>query len=178
MLLWDTFGQALRARDVQRAKIIFHDLFHIPGQDSDRLQEMLKRIKVISNRAEITHKPDAFEGEMCGSPLIIKRLREKYNGHLWSVSQLEEYAFCPLQFFFKRWLHLSEWPEFETDISPLDRGNAIHLTLFRFFIYLKEHDALSKPDKHISKLQDLARVECILFPFIDIFCELSHERFF
>ncbi len=176
-LLWDKFGQALRARDVQSAEIIFTDLYHIPSQDSNSLQEILKRIKIISNRAEIAHKPDTFEGEMSGSPLIINRLQEEYNGHLWSVSQLEEYAFCPMQFFFKRWLKLSEWPEFETDISPLDRGNAIHLTLFRFFNYLKTHDALSKPAEHISKLQDLARKEFDRLPFSGFFWELEKERF-
>jgi len=50
----------------------------------------------------------------------------------YSVSQLDDYAQCPMKFFFKYILALEDLEEAESEIAPDARGNLVHKILERF----------------------------------------------
>lgn len=175
--LWNDFGRALQDADGDKAARLLESLYQFPDESPEKIRRALQRIKIIHNRGDIFYDADRFEGMLGASPLIRERLLKKFGAQLWSVSQLEKYAFCPMEFFFSRILKIEEWPEYESEISPIDRGNALHKALFRFFNYLKSQNQSSNPAPHKAVLLRFAREEFERLPLRGFFWELEKERF-
>jgi ATP-dependent helicase/nuclease subunit B len=61
-------------------------------------------------------------------------LAERYGpAHVYSPTSLETYASCPFEYFLNRVINLKELPEVEPNLSPGDRGTAIHDILSTFY---------------------------------------------
>jgi hypothetical protein len=70
-----------------------------------------------------------FEGLLTGQG-AIQRLDQQYgSNHCWSVSRLEEYAYCPFQFFAQNVLGLEALPELSLDTDFGRRGQMAHEAL-------------------------------------------------
>lgn len=71
---------------------------------------------------------------LCTAEAIRERLQQMYHaGKVYSISQINDYAVCPFQFFAKRILGLDEVEEPVLRLEPLDLGNIYHQVLFLFF---------------------------------------------
>lgn len=72
-----------------------------------------------------------FEGVLT-SDAVRRDLAQRFGpDHLWSPSQLEQYASCPYQFYLQRVLGLEPLPELGLEVDHLLRGRLVHETLAR-----------------------------------------------
>lgn len=76
---------------------------------------------------------DSWNGVYFGDKISKKWLEKFFSKKSFSASQLEQYAFCPLLFFFQRVLEVSPFEAGEEFLTPRDRGLVVHQILFRFF---------------------------------------------
>lgn len=117
-----------------------------------------------------------FEGNLTGNTMVGSILKK--NNENYSVTALESYAFCPMQYYLSRVLKLSETEVFETEISALEKGSIIHTILFEFFSQLKAEGLNRQPWKFREKLLKIAEKELAGQPFSGIHWELEKERLF
>jgi ATP-dependent helicase/nuclease subunit B len=101
---------------------------------SNSLREVRRVAAIEQSRLEHHRLPD-YEGilEVSSSPRIRSLFHEMASRML-SVSQLETYADCPFRFFAERLLRLNTAEEFREDLTPLEKGDIIHESLFEFSI--------------------------------------------
>lgn len=79
-----------------------------------------------------------YEGMLQAYPEIVTRLRQRFGESVFSITRLEAFAFCPIQFFFRYIAGLEEAEEVEPGLTALERGLMVHNTLFRFYQQLRE----------------------------------------
>ena len=127
-------------------------------------------------------------GEMSPSPapscdVFIKPSQPFFSHGNFSVSQLEEYARCPFQFFVRRILHLSEpaAEEPEEEITPLERGIVLHRALCRFYRERAEMGHIpivgDEETAHaVERLVAIANEEMSALPYDNLFWDLERER--
>jgi ATP-dependent helicase/DNAse subunit B len=85
-----------------------------------------------------------FEGMLTGEA-TKQRLQQLFGPeHCWSVSRLEEYAYCPFQFLAKNILSLEELPELALEVDYGRRGQLAHEALATL------HRRLNAAGKHSS----------------------------
>ncbi len=118
------------------------------------------------------------EGMLGDYPEIVEHLHNSFANHSFSITRLENYAFCPMQFFLRHLIKIEEEPELETGLTALERGQMVHQTLFRFYSKLREIKALETPWLHRKLLHDIAREEFNRLPFSGVFFDLEKERYF
>ncbi len=119
-----------------------------------------------------------YEGMLGAYPEIIRELRERFGEGPFSITRLETYAFCPIRFFFQYLLRLEEEPEIEPGLTPLERGQLVHQTLFRFYRALKERRQERRPSEEAALLKQIAEEEFARLPFQGILFELEREKYF
>ena len=83
-----------------------------------------------------------------------------------------------MQFFLKRILRLEEFDEFEDEVSPLERGNAVHNILFKFYTKLRSQNSAAFPGEHLELLKKITLEELNSLPFDGFFWELEKIRYF
>jgi len=174
--LWESFGLAIQNGSADLSKGIKNIL--LKSDDPARMQQLLYKITAQNQRLSLFEKPGEFEGNLLENKSIIKLLIEQYTDHPWSITKLEDYAFCPMQFFLKRILRLQEFDEFEDEVSPLERGNAVHNILFKFYSELRLQNAMAFPSKHLDLLKKITLEELNNLPFDGFFWELEKIRYF
>ncbi|HIE29361.1 TPA: hypothetical protein EYP66_18985 [Candidatus Poribacteria bacterium] len=130
-----------------------------PLNDAERAilfseQEVLKKMGELNNIAGSEHLKVPYPNLQ--TQLKMEQAREQlddfsiYDGHLhdkhaadirrgcestaffYSVSQLDDYAQCPMKFFFKYILALEDLEEAEAEIAPDAKGRLVHKILERF----------------------------------------------
>jgi ATP-dependent helicase/DNAse subunit B len=75
-----------------------------------------------------------YDGILSGDESIRETLAVRYGpDHVWSPTSLETYASCPFEYFLNRVAGLQSLPEVEPNLSPGDRGTAIHDILGTFY---------------------------------------------
>jgi len=75
-----------------------------------------------------------YDGILSGNESIQAALAGRYGpDHVYSPTSLETYANCPFAYFLNRVIHLEALPEVEPNLSPGDRGTAIHNVLSTFY---------------------------------------------
>jgi ATP-dependent helicase/nuclease subunit B len=135
--------------------------------------------KIRNTRQRIT--PGRFsliEGNLSPVGAIREILKREYARRTWSVTQLEEYAFCPMQFFLDRILKIEDEPEFEEDINNLERGLIIHDILFKFFTGLQKLNMCKYPAAHRDLLFSIAEFVFNQKPFRGFFWKLERDIYF
>ncbi len=97
------------------------------------------KIRLYSHRKKAAKKrvdhqdSSSWNGILTEDPLCKAWLNNKYSKSSFSATQLEDFAFCPLFYFFKRILNMEPTEIAEEFLTPLDRGLMVHQTLFRFY---------------------------------------------
>ncbi len=75
-----------------------------------------------------------YDGIISGNESIQADLAGRYGpDHVYSPTSLETYANCPFAYFLNRVIYLEALPEVEPNLSPGDRGTAIHNVLSTFY---------------------------------------------
>ena len=119
-----------------------------------------------------------FEGNLHDIPGVVEQLENKLGNKPFSITALETYAFCPMQYFLNRILKLAEEPEMEEIITPLEKGSLVHRILFRFYSLLKKSDTASEPAAHSDLLIKTALEEFDKLPYSGLPWTLEKEIYF
>lgn len=125
-------------------------------------------------------QPDDFgiyEGIIGNNDRIAALLTEKFADSSFSVTRLENFAFCPIRFFFGYLLNLEELPEPESGMTALERGQFVHNTLFRFYRELRENGQTGNPLSQRLRLMAIAQEELNALPFEGLFFDLEKENY-
>lgn len=156
----------------------FIRLFEKKHQDAQKiLLSVLERISATSHRRtgmQFGH----FEGALPEHGPIHEDLTRRYRDNVWSITQIEDYARCPMNFFMNRILGLEDVPAFEETLSYLEKGNLIHRIFFQFYTHLKSIGETGEPLKHKSDLYRIARENLAALPFEGFFWELEKQLYF
>lgn len=95
------------------------------------LSDLLVRGEMVQSREGANYSE--YDG-LLAQPEIRDGLNRTYHAdRVYSISQINEYAICPFQFYCKRILHLARVEEPVLRLEPLDLGNIYHQILFEFF---------------------------------------------
>jgi ATP-dependent helicase/DNAse subunit B len=171
---WLRFGETILQQKDDEAQIIMETLVNAGGDDVKKiLQDTLHRIGVHKFRFGGT-EISPYEGGMAGNSSIANLLRKKFSNIVWSASRLEEYAFCPMRFFYNRILKIEEWPKIEEEFTPLERGNLLHTILFRFYTEITDKN---KPLHYKNRLMEIAHEELERLPYSGFFAQLEKIRY-
>ncbi|MGH1364591.1 MAG: PD-(D/E)XK nuclease family protein [Calditrichia bacterium] len=121
-----------------------------------------------------------YEGMLDKHSDITASLDASFGDAAFSVTRLESYAFCPIQFFFRYIMKLEEEREAESGMTALERGQLVHNTFFRFYSALREEtpDLLQRPWEARDLLYEIAAEEFDKLPFSGLLFEIERERYF
>lgn len=175
--LWKMFGTALQKRDWPRAEQMMHILRQADSRAESGLQALLRKTGLQLKR----HTAEGFgpyEGNLSGNAIIAQEISRRYADRKWSVTRLEQYAFCPMHYFLNRILKVEPWPEFEPDVTPLERGNTLHRIFQRFYEELLSRGAQAEPLQHRERLFRIAKEEFSRLPFNGFFWKLELKKYF
>ncbi|KIX14076.1 PD-(D/E)XK nuclease family protein [Dethiosulfatarculus sandiegensis] len=120
------------------------DPYFIPKWRDIRARVMIEARRKELNRLDLKERPlnsDAYSGSL-NSSQIIGRIRELLTGSQsrpQSASSFEQYAACPMAWFYGRILGLTPQDEPELDLKPSDEGSWVHEAL-RLFFEPEEYD--------------------------------------
>ncbi len=120
-----------RCPETKRASWIASLDDHFPGK---RFNVYLYRIKqqiVLQRRQGTTSS--RYEGILTHNRTIREYMIKRFRNSLFSASALETYARCPQLFFLQRLLAIKPPEEWSGFITPIEKGNLVHQTLFRFY---------------------------------------------
>lgn len=146
----------------------------LANEKSSLLLEDLSLLFQKRNRSSFTN----FEGNLTNNQEVINKIDLFYKNKSFSVTALESYAFCPMQFFMQRILKLDKDEQIETTISPLERGNLIHRILFKFFMKLKSQKMHGEAWNHIDLLNEIAGQEFDKMNYLGLLWDLEKEIYF
>ena len=107
----------------------------------------------------------SFEGNLTDHKSIRSILQLEHGERRFSVSALESYAFCPMQYFMQRILGLDEEEPPEEYISAREKGSLIHNILFNFYTYLREEKATDRPWQFRDRLFAITGTELNKLPY-------------
>ena len=179
--LWERFGRHIffltGEESLHSAQKQADLLFAITAKPRKTLEDLLYRIQFASLRL-MGRQFTRFEGNLTRNTHIVAELKERYANRVWSVSQLETYGFCPMQFFFKYILKVQPTEEIEEEMTPLERGALIHTILFRFYSELRDKGVSRRPADFRQRLLEIAREEFNRLPYEGLFWELEKLRYF
>ena len=119
----------------------------------------------------------AFEGNLTDSGAVHREMEESYLHRPFSITALESYAFCPMQFFLQRIMRLEGEEEISSTITSLERGNLIHKILYKFYQQLKPEERI-KPWESIDLLKTIATETFNSLPYNDIIWQIEKEKYF
>ena len=119
-----------------------------------------------------------YEGMLNTFPEIFNEIARLTTEKPLSITRLESYAFCPIQFFLNYVLNLSEREEVQTEMTALERGQYVHHTLFRFYVELRNKGMLNEAPTQAELLRKIAKSEFNKFPFSGLMTDLEYLRFF
>jgi ATP-dependent helicase/DNAse subunit B len=141
------------------------------GSDDSVMNRLNYKLDVIQNRDNLNNYT-LWEGNISDDPIVSSYMKEYYETASFSPTQLEQYAFCPMIYFFERILKIESPDESEIFLSPLDHGRLIHRILYRFY-------AENRDDKrNLPNLVNIAEQELnniLLAP--GLFQDLEFEYF-
>ena len=101
-------------------------------KNSVRIKSFVEALQTQNSRNSA--QLSAFDG-MLAAHWSKARLQRRYDPqkHIYSVSEFDLYARCPIKFFFQRLLGLAPLAEVLPDMDALEKGTLLHRILFRFY---------------------------------------------
>jgi ATP-dependent helicase/nuclease subunit B len=151
------------------------DVIHLTGYDEFKI--WLDNIAILYNKKSRL-KVSSHEGDLTVNPFINKMLENKFKDKYLSITELESYAFCPMQFFLKYILNLQEEREIEEKITPLEKGLLLHKILFQFYATLKQRKLQARPWENLDLLLTIAQGEFDRLPYQGLLWQLEKEEYF
>ena len=118
-----------------------------------------------------------YEGVLSEEQGITEEIAEQFKNRPYSITRLESFAFCPIQFYMRYILRLQPDEELETGMTALERGQLVHSTLFRFYSQLQQENRLARPWEARDTLMEIANEEFERLPFRGLLFELEKERY-
>ena len=105
-----------------------------------------------------------YEGMLSADKTIAAALGERFSPEgVYSATSLETYAQCPFRFFIGNVLRLEDLPDGEQNLSPADRGSAVHdilSTFYRRWLAAGQgHITPASIEAATSLMQEIAREE-------------------
>jgi len=144
--------------------------------DELKLERWEKGIRLLNEKRR-HRKITACEGNLTGSARAGDWLNSVHIRKAFSVTALESYAFCPMQYFLQRILRLEEPEEPVNEINALEKGNLIHKILYIFY-----HDLspVQRETPWLFSEQLVHTAEKILnaLPYDDIQWHIEKEKYF
>jgi ATP-dependent helicase/nuclease subunit B len=119
-----------------------------------------------------------FEGNLTQNQQVINKIEQFFKGKSFSITALESFAFCPMQYFMQRILKLNEEEEIEKTMTPLERGSLIHDILFKFFMQLKTQKLHGESWLHFDLLNEIAEQEFGELKYQGLLWDLEKEIYF
>jgi ATP-dependent helicase/nuclease subunit B len=132
----------------------------------NRFQRQLKILKTRNNQENF----GIYEGNLSSEETIKSFLKQYYHERGFSVSGLENYAKCPMQFLFKRLLRINEPEEFEDWVTPREKGMLVHTVLFRFYSENSESQRTQETLKLIAE-EEIEKLPFVPSALWDIYKE-------
>ncbi len=142
-----------------------------------QLSGLLERIGAARKRIS-ANGFSIYEGNMTSAAAITERLKQSYGSRNWSITLLEDYAFCPMSFFMKRILKIEEPPQMEEELSSLERGAVVHKILCDFYSKLKDLGKHAEPAQHRDLLFEIAENVFKRLPYEGFFWRLERNKYF
>lgn len=131
-----------------------------------------RQMKIVGARNALDQPFGIYEGDLSSEGAITGFLARQCQTREFSVSALETYAKSPIQYFFRRILHVNEPETFEDWMTPIEKGKMVHRVLFRFYA------ECSEDDRTLENLLRIAEQEIEQFPFLpSILWDLQKEAF-
>jgi len=118
-----------------------------------------------------------YEGNLSDSKALHQLLRDTHLKRPFSITALESYGFCPMQYFLQRILNLEVEEETEATISSLEKGNLIHKILYKFYSQLTTDERLI-PWESGELLKKIATEMFQTLPYSDILWFVEKEKYF
>jgi ATP-dependent helicase/nuclease subunit B len=118
------------------------------------------------------------EGNLQDSPVAVQLLQQTFAAKPFSITALESYAFCPMQYFLNRILQLEEEEEIEAEITALEKGSLVHRILFRFYTESADKKSILNPDEPLGLLLKIAKEEFDRLPYSGLLWTLEKEIYF
>jgi len=146
----------------------------VTDEQKTHLLEDLSLLIKKRNRKSFT----IFEGNLTQNQPAINKIEKFFKDKSFSITALESYAFCPMQYFMQRILKLNEEEEIEATMTPLERGSLIHEILFKFFMQLKSNKQHGQPWNYFDLLNDIASQEFDELKYQGLLWELEKEIYF
>ena len=133
--LYEWLGQYWRSRRTQESvsgelEGILTQLLR--SEDGIRVKSFVEALQAQSSRS--SGQLGAFDG-MLAESWSKMRLQQRYapEKHVFSASEFDLYARCPIKFFFQRLLGLAPLEEVLPEMDALEKGALLHRILFRFY---------------------------------------------
>jgi len=175
--LWHSFGIAIQKRQFIQAEEIANILRTVKPTSIHQIQSLIQKTGTATRRIyPLPFGP--YEGVLSDDDQIQAELDQKNKGRKWSVSRLETYAFCPMQYAFQNMLKIEEWEQFEDEATALERGALIHDILYEFYKELKNRDLQAQPLAHRGLLIQSAIKRFSDMPFKGFFWEMELNTWF
>ena len=162
---------------LQYLRLLQNDLVSLHPSMRQQLLDLYARMEAAWRRVGGTSF-SAFEGNCSDSGPIRNWLNDYFGQYSWSITRLESYAFCPMQFFLETILKLEDLEPLEEELTSLERGNLIHEILCTFYKRLEEKKATASPLAHRDLLFAVSEQIYQRFPFEGFFWELEKRTYF
>jgi ATP-dependent helicase/DNAse subunit B len=141
------------------------------------------RLKIWHEGIRILYRHKSFksfskyEGNLGDLPVVEQKIKQDSLKKPFSVTALESYLFCPMQYYLQRILNLEPEEEPESALTNLERGNAVHKILYLFYMNLDE-EGKKKPWEYQALLERTANKVIDNLPYDDLLWTLEKENIF
>ncbi|HYC77860.1 MAG TPA: PD-(D/E)XK nuclease family protein [Planctomycetota bacterium] len=115
-----------------------------------------------------------YEGLLEAAALPLLAATYDARSATWSASRFDEYAACPLRFFFERVLGVDAPEEPERDVGPLESGTFLHRVLYRYYADGAAEEAAAEARERA--LARIAREESARSGRADVYATSHLER--
>ncbi|MBD3224950.1 MAG: hypothetical protein GF313_09480, partial [Caldithrix sp.] len=186
-ILWERLGNVCNYTDFSRAgeldaarqtiKLLFTASDKNFQRQKQQLLDLLNRIKRVRQRSAL-QLPTRYEGSLGKSDGVYQLLHNLFSKKIWSPTSLEQYAFCPINFFFGRVLQIEEWPKMEKEMTNAEKGWVVHKIFQRFYIELKNKNQVRSPAHHKVLLHEIAHEEFNTLAYAGFLWELELTTFY
>lgn len=111
----------------------------------------------ISESARLRNdRESVFNGRIISNDLL-NSLSTQLRDRVYSASQIEILSQCPFRFFVERILMIEPQPDIDSIFTPLERGSALHKTLYKFYNEMKRQSKLDSVANEAETLKAYGR---------------------
>jgi hypothetical protein len=152
---WKQLGKKVGKLSLDELHTETATLNAVSEKNDDKINELFRKSKLTLNR-HYGIEFGEYEGLLSADPAVSSQLKKHYQNYIWSAARLEKYVFCPIHFLFHYIFQLKNIEDNGDQMTALEKGNLIHLILYRYYSKLKALNETHEPTKHFSLLKKIA----------------------